>query len=340
MNLRLLFAIVLAVAVVAPLRAQNAASHNDQARFLAGLPVRDSALDGFTRGRAWADHATALDDAFDKKERQLNKTRSWARSNLPDAGNSPVYYMFSGPDFLYAYNMFPKAPVYILCGTEPVGSVPDITRVPPEQLEAALGALRQSMSTMLRFHYFITKEMRVDFQRLQLGGTLPVLYVFLARTGCTVQTVEFLNAPAKGVKITFNGAGGLQTLYYFKTDLSNGGGSGGFQRWCANQGPGVSLLKAASYLMHTDGFSGVRNFLLQNSTYIVQDDSGIPLRNFDQRWSLRFFGSYTRPIELFAKHYQPDLAQAYQVSNPPDLGFGFGYEWDPRKSILMLATRR
>ena len=81
------------------------------------------------------------------------------------------------------------------------------------------------------------------------------------------------------MKITFSGAEQPQTLYYFKTDLA-GGGNSAFLRWCAARGPGLSLLKAASFLMHGDGFAGVRNFLLQNSRVIIQDDSGIPLRAF------------------------------------------------------------
>src|SRR5439155_1581136 len=114
--------------------------------------------------------------------------------------------------------------------------------------------------------------------RGNLGGTLPILYVFLARLGCTVLDTVYVHNPAEGVKITFSHGGGSQTLYYFKTDLS--GGDSAFLRWCAARGPGVSLIKAASYLMHGDGFSGVRSFLLEHSSFIVQDDSGIPMRAF------------------------------------------------------------
>jgi hypothetical protein len=321
------------------------ASLTDQARFLAGLPVQGSALEHHTRNPFWMEHATAFDRAWSKQlERQVARVSAWSRRYIPEAHGSggTVYYMFSGPDFLYAHTFFPNASTYILCGTEPVGNVPDITTIPPEQLGYSLQALRQSMNTMLSFHYFITKEMRVDLNRLRLGGTLPVLYVFLARTGHTVREVSHVKNPAPGVRIVFSRGGGReQALYYFKTDLSNGGGSGSFFRWCAQQGPGLSLLKAASYLPHSDGFSGVRNFLLQNSRLIVQDDSGIPLRHFDrERWAMRFFGNYAGPIDLFAKHHQPDLAQAYQASNPADLGFAFGYHWQTERGLLIVAGRR
>ncbi len=40
-----------------------------------------------------------------------------------------MYYMFAGPDFLYANIFFPYANTYILAGLEPVGQVPDLLRV-------------------------------------------------------------------------------------------------------------------------------------------------------------------------------------------------------------------
>jgi len=342
MNMRLIFLLLLGCA--GTLWGQTSTSVNDQARFLAGLPVRDSGLEPYSHDAFWMDHATALDAAWGKQEsRQLLQVRAWSHLNVPDSDSAGVvYYMFSGPDFLYANAFYPEARTYILCGNEPVGSVPDITRIPPEQLAPALEGLRQSMGTILKFHYFITKEMRVDLNRTHLGGTLPILLVFMARSGCTIHDVSYVQSPASGVKIDFAGRGGRpQTLYYFKCDLSNGAGNSGFLRWCAQQGPGLSLLKAASYLMHSDSFSTVRNFLLQNSSVIVQDDSGIPFHDFDSnRFAVRLYGSYAGPIELFAKNTQPDLLRAYAASGEAPLGFAFGYHWQVERGMVMVATRR
>jgi hypothetical protein len=206
-------------------------------------------------------------------------------------------------------------------------------------LRTDLNALRASMHTVLQTHYFITKDMRAELTRPNLGGTLPILYIFLARLNCTVLDTTYVRNPAEGVKITFTTRGGPpQTLYYFKTDLS--GGPSPFLKWCAGQGPGVSLLKAASYLMHTEGFSGVRNFLLNNSRVIIQDDSGIPLKAFPKTWKVNLYGRYV-PHEEFLKYQQPDLAALYnQQPPPPELGFAFGYHWQKDRGLLMLATRK
>jgi hypothetical protein len=128
-------------------------------------------------------------------------------------------------------------------------------------------------------------------------------------------------------------------LYYFKTDLS--GGKSAFLSWCAKQGPGLSLLKAASYLMHGEGFAGVRNFLLEHSRVIIQDDSGIPLRSFPKNWKVDCYGRYVPHAEMFEKYHQPDLAAVYAKDpSPPELGFAFGYHWQPERGLLMMATHK
>jgi len=318
---------------------QNGATVDETARFLAGLPVT-GVLEPLTHDTGWQEHAAAMDEAWTKKEElQIAPIREWMNANAAEyyLSSNTMFYMFSGPDFLYANVFFPNANSYILAGLEPIGQVPDLTRIPPEMLRGELAALRGSMSTILKFQYFITKDMRADFGRGSIGGTLPILYVFLARLGYTVTDATHVSSPGDGAKITFAVGDRPQTLYYFKTDLA--GGNSNFLRWCAAHGPGLSLLKAASFLMHGDGFSGVRNFLLEHSRVIVQDDSGIPLRAFPKGWKVNLYGRYVPHQEEFQKYYQPELAALYaQEPQPSPLGFAFGYHWQKEDGILMLAT--
>jgi len=323
-----------------PARTQNAPTLDETAHFLAGMPVT-GVLEPLTHTPGWQEHAQAMNDAWRKKEQlQISPIRQWMQTNAPQFHRSTdtAFYMFSGPDFLYASIFFPLANNYVLAGLEPIGNVPDVSQIPPEILAQDLISLRMSMNSILRFQYFITKEMRTDLDRGNISGTLPILYVFLARLGYTVIDVTHVSSPAEGVKITFGGGEQEQTLYYFKTDLS--GGNSAFLRWCAVRGPGLSLLKAASFLMHGDGFSGVRNFLLQDSRVIIQDDSGIPLRMFPKGWKVNCYGRYVAHHEEFEKYHQPDLAAIYEQSPPPPaLGFAFGYHWQKEDGLLMLATR-
>jgi hypothetical protein len=327
------------------------------AKFLAGLPVRDTPLETYVNVPSWTTHATDLDKAWKQLEqRQLSKISGWAPQALGDAyqDTGPMYYMFSGPDFLYAHAFFPNASTYILCGVEPVGPIPDVTKVPHPALASALANLRKSLDAVLSFSFFITKNMKVDLRQQQISGTLPVLYVFLARAGCTIESVELValdksgafvpegKGTTPGAKIVFTGpTGRSQTLYYFTTDLANWAikVNPNFMNFCEQQGNGVSLLKAASYLMHSDNFSQVREFLLTHSKMILQEDSGIPYRYFAKnKWDLQFYGHYIGPINRFLKNGQLDLARDANASHPSPLPFSFGYQWKPSQSAIMIAT--
>lgn len=327
------------------------------AKFLAGLPVRGTSLEDQSHDPAWAAHATDLDRNWERLEKQqLAKIHAWAPDHLgpPYEDNAPMFYMFSGPDFLYANAFFPNASTYILCGIEPVGPVPDIEKIPRGVLFSALANLRKSLDSALSWSFFITKNMKVDLRQTQLSGTLPILYVFLARAGCTLDSVtpvaldhdgNFVpegKSTTPGVKIVFFGPGGHeQTLYYFTSDVADWAvkTNPGFLKFCEQQGQGLSLLKAASYLMHSNNFSHVRDFLLAHSKIILQDDSGIPYRFFSKdKWNIQHCGRYVGPINRFKEHPQPDLARDNAASALASLEFSFGYQWQPSRSSLIIAT--
>jgi hypothetical protein len=329
------------------------------AKYLAGLTVPASAVDAPNVNSTWITHSTELDRAWKHfADQQLPAISGWAPQFLGPAYQTrgPMFYMFSGPDFLYAHAFFPNASTYILCGVEPIGPVPDLGAITPEHLPSALANLRKSMESSLNWSFFITKNMKADLNQPQLSGTLPILYVFLARTNCTIESVtrvgldrsgtlvEEEKGETTGVKIDFTSTErGPQTLYYFCSDLSDDGikSRPNFMKFCEQQGEGVSLLKAASYLMHEGGFERVREFLLRQSTTIVQDDSGIPFRYFDPiKWELHLCGRYLGPVDVFKQHWQPDLAEAYAAAPSAPLPFGFGYQWQPSRSDMMIARRK
>jgi hypothetical protein len=340
--------------------AAESASANDTARFLAGLPPStESPLDSLSREPSWQQHAKFFNSAWSRLDRQqLSRVRAWSAENLVE--RRPVmFYMFSGPDFLYADAFFPNASTYVLSGLEPVGPVPDVTRLSLRTLPHVLAHLRSSLNTVLNYSFFMTKDMRRKLGAGQLPGTLPILYVFLARSGKTVRDVSLVSldmngavlppgesgsaTTAPGVKIVFSGSDGrMQTLYYFRTDLSDAGVRGsGFLKFCERLGTGDSFVKSASYLMHSDSFSRVRDFLLARSASIVQDDSGIPVRFFEPGlWELRPFGRYVGPIRIFRGRYQARMRELFANGKPARLDFGIGYRWRANESNLLLAVRR
>jgi hypothetical protein len=348
-------AVILAAAL--PARAADTVTADDTARFLAGMPPSaDSPLAPLTRSPSWQRHAKFFDTAFGQlEERQLSRIRRWTETNLA-APRPTMFYMFSGPDFLYADAFYSKASTYVLSALEPVGSVPDLTRLPPGGIGSALYNVQRSLSSILSFSFFITKQMKTDLRAGQLSGTLPILYVFLARSGKIVRDVSPITLDDKGaayfasenpgpnatrgVRITFAGSdGAAKTLYYFSTDLSNRGvRASGFLKFCETLAPGNSLIKSASYLLHSGNFTTVRDFILANSATIIQDDSGVPLAHYDRKkWRFFPFGRYAGPIGEFPGRYQPAYAELFWRSQPME--FGIGYRWRTHESNLLLSVK-
>ncbi|WP_171709140.1 hypothetical protein [Bradyrhizobium archetypum] len=349
-------AALMLLAAAATVHAQTATA-DDTAKFLAGMmPSAASPLVPLTNDPAWQRHAKFFDTAFGQLEqRQLSRIRAWADTNLA-APKPTMFYMFSGPDFLYANAFHSKASTYVLSALEPVGSVPDLTRLPRGGMVSALYNVERSLGSILSFSFFITKDMKTDLQAGQISGTLPILYVFLARSGMTVKSVGPISLDntgaahfagenpgpnaVRGVRIVFTGSDGQEkTLYYFSTDLSNSGvKASGFLKFCATLAPGNSLLKSASYLLHSGNFTTVRNFLLNNSATIIQDDSGIPLAYYStKKWRLFPFGRYLGPIDKFPQHYQPSYAELFRRAQPID--FGIGYRWRTPETNVLLSVR-
>lgn len=337
-----------------------ASSLNDRALFLAGMrTTQGSPFSLFEETPAFAHHQKELDSLYNYCERvRLKDMRAWAPQEMHPRIYRPsvIYYTFAGPDFISVDALFPQVPTYILCGLEPVGTIVAPEAMSYPEIEAGLANLQTSLENILKFSYFITKDMKVDFERTKFNGVMPILYVFLARSGKTIIDTQYCAANAdgslqtsrqpikgpgnQGVKITFTSENGQpQELYYFTTDLSNSGISKGFLNFMGSHGKGCSYLKSASYLLQEPSFSITRDWLLDHSATILQDDSGIPLHAFDPRkWDITLFGQYSSVLEIFQKYYQPDLQQAYQTNRGQPLTFGVGYTFKRGESNLLLAT--
>jgi len=341
----------------APSARAQTTSADDTAKFLAGMmPSAESPLMALTNEPAWQRHAKFFDSAFGQLEqRQISRIRAWADANLA-APKPAMLYMFSGPDFLYANAFYSKASTYVLSALEPVGSVPDLAKLPRGGVASALHNVERSLGSILSFSFFITKDMKTDLQASQISGTLPILYVFLARSGMTIKSVGPVTLDDKGaayfagenpgphavrgVRIIFAGSDGQdKTLYYFSTDLSNAGvKASGFLKFCETLGPANSLIKSASYLMHSGNFTAVRNFLLNNSATIIQDDSGIPLSYYNaKKWRFFPFGRYLGPIDKFPGLHQQSYAALFRNAQPID--FGIGYRWRTHETNVLLSVR-
>lgn len=363
MNIRLTTTILAATLLASGLHAEEDFSPgelNDAIAFLAGMEFPHQADHPLTSSSSWTNHQSQLNKDFTShQDRVLFPMSSWSNASLTPSlvTGSTVRYLFSGPDILHAFHMFPTAESFVMCGLEPVGEIPDLGELNTGNASKALGEVRNALGEIINLSFFRTKDMKDDLQFATFRGTTPIIMIFLARSGQYIKGVEFLelntdgtltskgmdSKGANGVKIDFGPQRLQQTksVYYFSSDLSDSGfDSTGFETWLETLPKGNAYLKAASFLMHQSWFTKVRNHLLEYSDQLVQDDSGIPFRYFKaDEWYADLYGVYSGPIDLFAEYYQRDMRAAYQSRKKP-LDFGTGYKWRKGESNLMRFLRQ
>ena len=348
------------------LTAPDTAYAQDVALFLGGQqPSQHSDLTALAATPAWQAFAKDQDKSWDKyRATHTTRMTQWANTELDSVhANSPtIFYPFSGPDFLNVFTMFPNSQTYVLMGLEPVGSIPARTTLENPKL---LPAVKTSLWSVLNFSFFRTNDMAVDLKSVELDGALPLMMLFATRTGNQIiairpvqldATGQLQDAPTDttqaanaktipGVEMKLTGPNGQpKTVYYFSADLSDWKltSKSAPLEFVRHLGPLTTYVKSATYLMHKSYFNKIRRVILRRSRYILQDDSGIAMKYFQQgAWQFNYYGTYRRPINLFAKQYQPELTAAYRdtLHKPKALPFGTGYNWRQTDSNLLLAKR-
>ena len=325
--------------------ARGEAGPDDIGLFLAGKPVRfGTALSRLQQTVEYQEHVREMGALWRSNGKpRVSRMKEWSNNELlPSTGGAyTVWYPFGGPDLLHATATFPHAKTYALMGLEPVGDLPALESLPPGEVLAALPSFRQATRTQLQSGYFITQDMRQDLQRSALRGVTPILLSTIAMSGGMVEFVQ--NTKVAGypaVTVAFRDEDGMRrTALYVEGDLSNKGFTSAYQAWLSSLGRGFTYFKAASYLMHDARFSQARDFFLSHSRGILQDDSGIPFRHFQNGWTIHYYGRYEQPIPLFAKHQQNDLREAYAAHISSPLPFGSGYHLDDWNANLIFATK-
>ena len=338
---------------------------NEMAKYIAGMAIDEkSPVAQYTNISQYKTYCLQSDSVWKKfGEVTLEKVDDWAKSEIADVNNvhKTIFYPFSGPDYLYVGHFFPKADKIIMFGLEPVGIPP----VPSEMFKDSLKVFSDidtAMHDALNLKYFRTIDMARDLRNKNVKGTLPVIMLFVARTGnvlINVRPVE-LNADGniaylnefveyfgnnqynKGAELTIfdSKTNSRKTIYYFSADISDDGlktNKNCKQFFTKLDTTMVTYIKSASFLMHRETFTFIRNTVFAKSKVILQDDSGIRFRFFDQKkWNIQLYGVYTKPFGLFARFMEYDLAKAYIDKKAKPLNFSIGYLTE---SNMLLAKK-
>ena len=254
----------------------------------------------------WKQYAGEMDKMFSRSTSlRLKKMENWADSALiRNQSITTVFYPFSGPDFLNAHIFYPDADQYIMIAMEPIGTLPDICNMRPDSVKSYLKKINNSLKDIFKRSYFITKEMNNDLRKTKVNGTIPLISLFIKRTGHQIVSIKRIGVDSlgkwqlidslknkknivSGTKIDFLSPSTkkVQSVFYFRTDISDKGlaKNKGFRIYLSELPQSYSYLKAASYLMHYDDFKTIRSIIFDKSSTILQDDSGIAYKYFDKR---------------------------------------------------------
>ncbi len=347
-------------------------SYDITARFLAGKDIGDvPELSEFTKTSFYKNYSANVRSGWKRFQKpNLEKMLEWWKKHKPNNYEKTVFYPFSGPDIMNALTFFPEGDLYIMFGLEKPGNLPDPREMTTGQLKAGLTGVQNSLNTIFRVNFFRTKGMAANLGNSSFSSISGLIMFFLSTNGYEITdyrriavdssssvvpgkrsdlNIDWKNPPTAripGVEISFRKDGGKirKVRYYMLNviDYALTKHSPNFLPYLKKEGPFTTVIKSASYLMHNDKvkFTRIRGAVLDNSEFIVQDDSGIPLRYFPrENWKLRFHGVYNYPIPLFRHRTQNDLRAAMKKHSTGVLPFSYGYDHIKNQSNLMTAKK-
>lgn len=276
-------------------------------------------------------------------EKTLRPMTEWAKTEVTpylNKENYTVFYPFSGPDIAFAETIYDNADNYILVGLEKAAS-PASFIFSEKNIDSFLVKTPEIFFYTSRLGFFRTIDMHKQFQNT---GLADVIIFYLKRINCKIINAKtgIWNATTGAIDEVANAAEPnvfmvdfelpnhkLSHIYYFSKDLSDGNmkNDAKFFDWVSKKGTHMyTFNKAASYLMHNDNFSIIRSFIIKNSSFHIQDDTGIPYKYFVQaNKKVTLYGVYNKLIKLFEKTFQPELKKSYDSLEKRPLPFSLGY---------------
>jgi len=318
--------------------------------------------------KAWTDHRDSMQSHWKKlRDLRLGKMEAWYESDFKDLYDPSLtmLYPFSGPDFINAHALYPRAKRYVFFALEDIDVLPSLSSMSEAQMGQALRGIDWALRDIYSKGYFITMHMGSDLNRKRAEGVVPIFMIFLAHSGHELVSLDrvelspegavsvvdvFTQRRVRGLRVQFRdrGSDDLQELLYFDVDMENDEleQAPQFSKFIRSLGPTNTFVKAASYLMCCRSFSQTRELVLHASQTIFQDDTGIPYRKFDAtQWDIQLFGEYAWPIAQFGTYtHQPRLKAYYESMDPSKikhLPFPMGYHYNrPQRQNHMMVTKK
>lgn len=339
----------------------------ETSRFIAGLECETDEFKKLQEKDFYKTHRDFTNEVWKELEKEtLTPMVSWAKEKniMEDSDTLPLLYSFSGPDFLFGNRFFPNSSAYILMGLEKCGTAPDILTMKEAALIDYLSSIRSSLRYLIKAGYFVTAHMSTDFSKTVLNGNIHTMLLFIAREKYAVCSVDYgymakdstfyvtgkksssTSGKINGIRVGITDSTAKKTkyVYYFSADIADYKikEKKEFGAFIESFAPFNSYFKAASYIPQHKNFAIIRNLVLDHSSKIVQDDTGVPFKSLtDEIFEVQMWGTYTKTIKDLSWGFQPDLKEALENSgNNTDLPFKISYNGNYGEGMMLYAKRK
>lgn len=343
---------------------------NDLARYLAGMPATpESVFAPLENDPGYRQHAASIDMFWERVEEEtLDTLVPWRDRNVPKVKADIAFYPLSGADFVNLYSLYPDSRHYLMVALEETGDLPDPERMTASGRASLLSMINRTLYHYGRFNYFQSRIMSDEMNRGGRTGNTPVLLVLMARLGLRVAEVGAVGVDSEGWLYLLDGRGlangevpvhrGVQYIFYapgdirprvlvylnMRLDEKSFDPATAAGRFFRRLGTMKIVMKSAVYLLHGTAFSGVKDFLMEKSAMIIQDDSGVPFADLaGGAWDVSLFGSYLPryPITGCTVRKQRDLSEAFgKGAGRLPFNFGYGSLLGKDRSNLIMAVRK
>jgi hypothetical protein len=266
-----------------------------------------------------------------------------------------VFYPFSGPDFTTLYQIYPNANHYVMTAQQRGERLVDLSKLNPQAAKQTIEVFSSAWSSFGHDGFFVTEYLfkYISQNKVKIGAT-TLIASFAHLHEFSIQKIVPIQINPKGQIQELSDESSWDSvrfylvkdkrqviLDYVSLDLSDRGLKADLSHWAFFQESAQSpiLLKAASHLPQNHSFTFIRDAMLNNAPFIVQDETGLDYLPLSKKFDTVLYGNFVRSYQFFSK-YNQDLAKAYKDRNDErPLPFRVGYFKDGNYALIV-ATRK